>query len=609
MTDSSRPSDDIASAIQSIDVEGFTQLEELQWHDQACKWVLKCRLSIHSEDSDLVPNDTSWYISIENSYPRGQIDFVPAKDGGLTKTFQHQFYNGVGAGDLPWRNGTICAKSGIYRLAKAGYDIEPYETAERLKWHVSRAKEWLKAASSQSLVSNAELFELPDFNTSNMNSSIVFCESHETYEFWKPYIGKTGTFELTSLCELPNRLLITSFKDHLGNKIYEPPWSYHTRDRFIGGAVSGAWALFAKPLVIPPWQAPMDWGELMHALSLQQADYRRFMLRISTPLRDGCEHFVCLGFPIPKQIGEDPIQIHWQSLHLPILSSKDNHAGFQTTNRSLLRRDLARIFRRHSRIAWHKTENWHADEILNRGRLNPCLTKSKVLIVGVGALGSTIAEMLVRAGITCIGLIDNDKLKVGNLVRHTLTINDIGKAKVTSLIERLSNLSPFANISGIEQKLQELNTNNIEAIQGVDVVIDCTGDDDVLHYLRAIPWTNHPTFLSVSIGLDARRLYLLVSRRNKFPVSFLQRHVSKWLNKDIEEYHGPELPRSGGVGCWHPAFPAKGDEIWLCASTTLRYFDEYTQTQGSYSKLAVFEQVRKDGEFGGFLLVEECDDR
>ncbi|MFC1763854.1 ThiF family adenylyltransferase [Planctomycetota bacterium] len=609
MTDSIRPTDNIASAVHSIDTDGFSQLEELQWHERTRKWILKCRLTIQSADSDLVPNETNWYISLEKSYPRGHIEFIPAKDGGLAKTFQHQFYNGVGADDLPWRNGTICAKSGIYRLAKAGYDVEPFETTERLKWHVSRAKEWLEAASSQCLVSSSELFELPDFNTSNMNSSIVFCESQETYELWKPYIGRTGTFEIASLSEPPSRLLITTFTDHLGKKIYEPPWSQHTKDKFIGGTMSGTWALFPKPLVIQPWQAPMNWNELMQAVDLLGLDYRRYLLRISAPLRDGQEHYVCLGFPIPKRIGEDPVQVHWQPLHLPALSWKEDHAGFGTTNAKLLQRDLTRVLKGSNCIDWQKTENWHPDEILNRGRLNPWLTKSKVLIIGVGALGSTIAEMLVRAGVMCIGLIDNDKLEVGNLVRHTLTINDIGRAKVTALIERLSNLSPFANISGIGQKVQELNTSNIEAIQDVDVVIDCTGDDDVLHYLRAIPWTNHPTFVSASIGLDARRLYLLVSQRNKFPAGFLQRHVSKWLSKDIEEYDGPELPRSGGIGCWHPAFPAKGDEIWLCASTTLRYFDEYTQTQGRYSKFVVFEQVCNDGNFGGFLLVDECDDR
>ncbi|MBW1672402.1 MAG: ThiF family adenylyltransferase [Deltaproteobacteria bacterium] len=603
------PPENIASATKSLDVEGFSQLEECQWHEGAGKWILKCRLSIQSADVELVPNDSDWYISLDERYPRGHIEFLPANDGGLTKTFQHQFYNGVGEDDVPWRKGNICAKSGIYHLARAGYDIEPFEVGERLKWHVSRAKEWLEKASSQTLVAQGELFELPDFSTSNMKSSVVFCECFELYELWKPYIGRTGTFNLAYFRESPNRFLITSFKDHLGKTIYEPHWSQHTKERFAGRTEIGAWALLPKPVVIPPWQAPMDWSELMQAVSLQETDYRRLMLRICTPLRDGQEHCVCLGFPIPKRIGEDPRQVHWQPLLLPALSWKKDHAGFRTTKVSLLLRDLTVVFKSNGRIAWQRTENWHPDEILNRGRLNPWLRESKVLIVGAGALGATIAEMLVRGGTQSIALVDNDKLEMGNLVRHTLTMDDIGKSKVGAVKERLSKLSPFASIAGIEQKFEKLNSESIETIKDVNLVVDCTGNDDVLHYLEAFPWTQNPTFWSLSLGLHAKRLYILASRRMKFPTGFLQRHVKKWLSKDIDEYDEPELARSGGLGCWHPAFPARGDEILMCAATSLRYFDEYTQTQGGYSKFAVFEQVSKDGDFGGFVLMDECDDR
>lgn len=609
MNEPNRLPSDIAVATDAIDIAGFSKLGEWQWHERTDRWILWCCLSIQSANIELVPHNTYWYLILDKRYPRGDIEFYPAKDGGLTKTFQHQFCNGFGEDDLPWREGNVCAKSGIYHLARAEYDTEPFEAGERLKWHVNRTIEWLEKASSQTLVSQGEVFELPDYGTSSMQASVVFCESPQSYELWKLYIGKTGTFDLAYFRDHPQRFLITALKDHLGKTIYKPPWSQHTKSRFAGETEIGAWALLPEPIVIPPWQAPMDWSELMQAASLQNTDYKRLMLRITTPLRDGQKHCVCLGFPIPKRIGAEPTQIHWQPLLLPELSWKKNHAGFRTTNASLILRDLTIVFKSNDRIAWQRSENWHPDAILNRGRLNPPLREATVLVVGAGALGSTVAEMLIRGGTQWLCLIDNDKLEMGNLVRHTLTMNDIAKSKVEAVGERLSQISPFATIVGIERKFENLTEEDCKTVKNVDVVVDCTGNDDVLHYIEAFPWIKHPTFWSISIGLCAKRLYMLASRRGKFPTAFFQRHVKKWLNIDIDEYDGPELARSGGVGCWHPAFPARGDEIWMCAATSLRYFDEFTLTQGIYSKFAVFEQVSTNGDFGGFTLVEERDDK
>ena len=102
---------------------------------------------------------------------------------------------------------------------------------------------------------------------------------------------------------------------------------------------------------------------------------------------------------------------------------------------------------------------------------------------------------------------------------------------------------------------------------------------------------------------------MYVSRRNKFPKDFFQRRIEKWLKKDSEEYDGPELPRSGGIGCWHPAFPARGDEMWLWAATALKYFVGYIQSKAECSKVAVFEQVQDGDYFSGIRLADEYHDR
>ena len=59
------------------------------------------------------------------------------------------------------------------------------------------------------------------------------------------------------------------------------------------------------------------------------------------------------------------------------------------------------------------------------------ILSSKVLIVGVGGLGSPAAEFLVRSGIGKVGIIDYDKVSLSNLHRQSLyETSHVGKSKV-----------------------------------------------------------------------------------------------------------------------------------------------------------------------------------
>jgi|AntAceMinimDraft_15_1070371.scaffolds.fasta_scaffold126175_2 sulfur carrier protein ThiS adenylyltransferase len=74
-------------------------------------------------------------------------------------------------------------------------------------------------------------------------------------------------------------------------------------------------------------------------------------------------------------------------------------------------------------------------------------------IAGCGGLGSNIAVMLVRAGISNIVLVDYDKVDLPNLNRQHFFLDDVGKNKTEALSSILKKINPYINIKIINQKL------------------------------------------------------------------------------------------------------------------------------------------------------------
>ena len=70
------------------------------------------------------------------------------------------------------------------------------------------------------------------------------------------------------------------------------------------------------------------------------------------------------------------------------------------------------------------------------------IQNARVLIVGIGGLGSPIALYLAGAGVGTIGLIDEDTVNLSNLQRQVLYIEDeIGQSKVKCATRRLQGLN------------------------------------------------------------------------------------------------------------------------------------------------------------------------
>ncbi len=99
------------------------------------------------------------------------------------------------------------------------------------------------------------------------------------------------------------------------------------------------------------------------------------------------------------------------------------------------------------------------------------LLKARVLIVGVGGLGSPVSIYLTGAGVGTIGLIDDDNVSESNLQRQILyTENEIGTPKALCAKRRLEKLNSSVTIECYCTRLTEDNAGSI--MSDYDIIVD-----------------------------------------------------------------------------------------------------------------------------------------
>lgn len=101
------------------------------------------------------------------------------------------------------------------------------------------------------------------------------------------------------------------------------------------------------------------------------------------------------------------------------------------------------------------------------------IRKSKICVVGLGATGSPVADLFVRAGVGKITLIDGDTVDISNLHRQVLySEEDIGEKKVKAAGRRLKSINSKCDIGTIDTFLDAGNADAL--LGGADIVIDGT---------------------------------------------------------------------------------------------------------------------------------------
>jgi hypothetical protein len=429
--------------------------------------------------------------------------------------------------------------------------------------------------------------ELPAFYKPDLAPSIVFNAALSSLEplecNWgfartSPVAGGRHVRALVELC------------DPTGTTIRTAQWSSavdHKQAR-----TSAIWVETWSLPVLPPWQGPRTWRELRDRLAENRINLGAILEDAGRRLRgkrsEDQPDAILLGFPLAERIGGVPVQRHWLAVGGLALSSRASvRRGWRKNENNDLLYDR-QIPDQPRPLAWIRTENWSPDQLRRRGRASQSLRAKRILLIGAGSLGSIVADQLVRMGATAITVMDADRLEAGNLSRHALSLASLGRQKAIALTSHLNSVAPDARVRALLGSFPPMTQSARLDVAEHDIVLDCTGDDEVLRAMAAFDWRGEKLFASLAITWRAEGLMAFSASEASFPAE-----------DAITRFAATPAPRVNhddanveAIGCWNPVFPADASELHLWAALGCRFLKDAVATS---DRLCRYYQLQRDG--------------
>ncbi len=184
------------------------------------------------------------------------------------------------------------------------------------------------------------------------------------------------------------------------------------------------------------------------------------------------------------------------------------------------------------------------------------LAQQKVTCIGLGALGSTIADLIAKGGVGHMCLVDKGSIQAHNVIRHTMGLNHLGMKKALAVASGISVHNPFVSVipipasitlSGISNYfpadtigISTLADDNIEAFLNDQAV----RENRVVFYARSLRGGKAARIFRVQPGIDACKECLALYHKEKLP-PFVSIEEDKSLPVLTNECNNPVRPGSG----------------------------------------------------------------
>ncbi|MHC1779015.1 MAG: ThiF family adenylyltransferase [Bacteroidales bacterium] len=182
------------------------------------------------------------------------------------------------------------------------------------------------------------------------------------------------------------------------------------------------------------------------------------------------------------------------------------------------------------------------------------LNDAKVAVIGLGGVGAYAAEMITRAGVGSLLILDSDVVNPSNKNRQLIAMDStMGQSKVDILSARLLDINPQLKITGIKEYLIEENVSDLLKDQEIDFLVDAI--DTLSPKIALISYAvNNSIPLVSSMGagakLDATKIRIKdISKSFNCPLAYILRKKLRkvGISKGFDVVFSEELPDSEAI--------------------------------------------------------------
>ncbi len=470
--------------------------------------------------------EVSFLVQIPETYPLNDLKFI-------TKDFEgypHQNFDG-----------SLCLNTAFVNHTYTRLDLE----IDKLRNYISKYYEMDK---------EDEYYEYSAFDPKGLVTLIFEEKEFDAFRFKIPF----GEFKYSVLNQKGIKIeQLTAIAQNIGNR--DSSWSdfFKKRQNYFG-----VWVFLEQEPVYNKKLRFTNWKDLGMQLPENFSDYFREFCKKSSSARlvpNGMEEniLIAVGYKIPN--GKS-YEVHWD---LALLPKNDFPRKSNQSSHFIKNYDKP--------ILWDKTFNASYERFFGRGSIDKKIANSKILIIGNGAIGSSLAELLTRSGATKIDLADVEEVEPGNICRSVYDFVEISFSKSERLQEKLQLISPFIEVDIFPNlKASSLKTSVgkeiYEMLNRYEIIFDCTANNEIIQMLTDFQLPNTVFYLSISD--KAKEMICVCNSDNSNIIERRNQMLYSFGNYQEAEFRE-------GTGCWHPTFEASFFDINQLLNYTVRKINSY----------------------------------
>ncbi len=402
---------------------------------------------------------------------------------------------------------------------------------ELLLPYIRHAYRWIIDAKEKTLVKDEQRYEMPHMYDSNKKIVLIEGNSDRVLNF-----VKENTFGIADIAQ----------PDGCGEYLYEVTKLYGSsngsilefNDPFPENKrikTKIPWVYWGNPVAGPPHRPIQTLKDLSEDKKIKfSQNIKEFYKKLrKSRARKSPLNIVLVAFNIPTLWKGEDENIVW--MHFCGKLSEDTE------------------------IHWNKCEDISEKSTGIRSE-NNLFKDKKILVVGVGSLGSVFVDSLSKFWFKELYLIDRDKVKPGNLIRHTALKYYLGQNKAESLAKQLQGV-PKKNIFGYNFDIRNtslLPQEKKDVFQNIDIIFNFTASEMAEEVLFKSDLFKNVILISGYIKSGANFGVLHIRGSNKHTTlreaeSYMEEKLSPEL---LEKFHSEEHEVFPEPGCYDPTFSA-----------------------------------------------------